>query len=64
MPASTGPLDPRGFYENKQGVVAPIQTVFNGGKRKSKSKSKSKKTRKHRKATRKATRKASRNRKH
>jgi hypothetical protein len=25
--------DPRGFYLNEQGVVAPYQTVFNGGKR-------------------------------
>ncbi len=25
--------DPRGFYMNEQGVVAPYQTVFNGGKR-------------------------------
>jgi hypothetical protein len=53
MPASTGPLDPRGFYENQQGVVAPIQTVFNGGKRKSK---KTRKTRKNRKAHRKTRR--------
>lgn len=52
MPASTGPLDPRGFYENQQGVVAPVQTVFNGGKRKSKNR----KTRKNRKANRKTRR--------
>lgn len=31
MPGLTGPLDPRGFYENQQGVVAPIQRIFNGG---------------------------------
>ncbi len=24
-------VDPRGFYINEQGVVAPKQTVFNGG---------------------------------
>lgn len=31
MSGLTGPLDSRGFYENQQGVVAPIQRVFNGG---------------------------------
>ena len=31
MSALTGPLDPRGFYENHQGVVAPVQRIFNGG---------------------------------
>ncbi len=56
MPASTGPLDPRGFYENQQGVVAPIQTVFNGGKRKTRKSKKTRKTRKNRKAHRKTRR--------
>jgi hypothetical protein len=57
-------VDPRGFYINEQGVVAPKQTVFNGGKRcwtrKSK-KSNRKVTRKtNRKVNRKVNRKATR----
>ena len=38
MSGLTGPLDPRGFYENQQGVVAPIQRIFNGGNGNSNSK--------------------------
>jgi hypothetical protein len=45
-------VDPRGFYINEQGVVAPKQTVFNGGKRR--------KTRRNKKTNRKANRKATR----
>lgn len=44
-------VDPRGFYINEQGVVAPKQTVFNGGKRR-----KTRRNRKNRKNTRKNTR--------
>jgi hypothetical protein len=39
-------VDPRGFYINEQGVVAPKQTVFNGGKRR-----KTRRNRKSKKAT-------------
>jgi hypothetical protein len=52
-------VDPRGFYVNEQGVVAPKQTVFNGGKRKTR---KSKKVNRKRKANRKTTRRNRRNR--
>ena len=44
-------VDPRGFYINEQGVVAPKQTVFNGGKRR-----KTRRNRKNKKANRKGTR--------
>lgn len=44
-------VDPRGFYINEQGVVAPKQTVFNGGKRR-----KTRRNRKNKKNTRKSTR--------
>jgi len=50
-------VDPRGFYINEQGVVAPKQTVFNGGKRKTR---KNKKVNRKRKANRKATRRTRR----
>lgn len=46
-------VDPRGFYINEQGVVAPKQTVFNGGKRR---KTRRCWSRKSKKANRKATR--------
>lgn len=49
-------VDPRGFYVNEQGVVAPKQTVFNGGKRKNNKTRKSKKVNRKRKANRKSTR--------
>lgn len=54
-------VDPRGFYINEQGVVAPKQTVFNGGKRSESKRSQSKRrktrgTRKNKKSRRKATR--------
>lgn len=53
-------VDPRGFYVNEQGVVAPKQTVFNGGKRKTRRNKKGK-----RKGTRKVNRKGTRrNRRH
>lgn len=48
-------VDPRGFYVNEQGVVAPKQTVFNGGKRKTRRNKKGK-----RKGTRKGTHKVNR----
>jgi hypothetical protein len=50
-------VDPRGFYINEQGVVAPKQTVFNGGKRKTR---KNKKVNRKRKANRKSTRRTRR----
>lgn len=50
-------VDPRGFYMNEQGVVAPKQTVFNGGKRRKTRRSWS---RKNKKANRKTTRRNSR----
>lgn len=45
--------DPRGFYMNEQGVVAPYQTVFNGGKRRKTTRrnKKRKTTRKNRRTT-------------
>ena len=43
MSELTGPLDPRGFYENQQGVAAPIQRIFNGGNGNRNSKNNSKK---------------------
>lgn len=52
-------VDPRGFYINEQGVVAPKQTVFNGGKRCWTRKNKKSKNRK---ANRKSTRRNRRNR--
>jgi hypothetical protein len=48
-------VDPRGFYINEQGVVAPKQTVFNGGKRR-KTRRNVKKNRKVRKAGRRTRR--------
>lgn len=56
-------VDPRGFYINEQGVVAPKQTVFNGGKRcwtRKNKKVKNRKTR--RRVNRKAHRKVYRSR--
>jgi hypothetical protein len=50
-------VDPRGFYINEQGVVAPKQTVFNGGKRKTR---KNKKVNRKRKTNRKSTRRTRR----
>lgn len=44
-------VDPRGFFINEQGVVAPKQTVFNGGKRR-----KTRRNRKNKKSNRKSTR--------
>ena len=50
-------VDPRGFYINEQGVVAPKQTVFNGGKRRKTRRAWSRKNKKmNRKANRKSTR--------
>ena len=49
-------VDPRGFYINEQGVVAPKQTVFNGGKRSESKRRKTRGTRKNKKSRRKATR--------
>jgi len=53
-------VDPRGFYINEQGVVAPKQTVFNGGKRCWTRKSKKSNRKGTRKMNRKANRKATR----